>query len=312
MRPYYRGNAGCNNFTPCAGKVSAFVRIASRSARISGMSEQGGNGREDASVHELYIEFDGCQLVTRTDLPAVQEFLAETFAQMLVGGLSNGIGALGVFSEGDGYRIEGSDPRVISDPEVDYLLNCVKHEVLFEFMRARRDLLWLHAAAIERGGCAMLLCGPSGQGKSTLASLLCERGWRMMSDDVAPVRADRTEVLSYCQSVVRRVPRDRSVEPHKRKGLERLKVNLSPALIRRHPAPVRFVVFLAYRHEEPASMRRLTQAETAFEILRNASNLMEHRAAGLDHAISMARGLHGFSLLYGYPGEAAAVLDSIT
>jgi len=46
----------------------------------------------------------------------------------------------------------------------------------------RRHLL-LHAAAIERGGKALILPGESGSGKSTLAALLGEQGWRLMSDE---------------------------------------------------------------------------------------------------------------------------------
>ena len=46
----------------------------------------------------------------------------------------------------------------------------------------RRHLL-LHAAAVERGGKAIILPGESGSGKSTLAALLGEQGWRLMSDE---------------------------------------------------------------------------------------------------------------------------------
>jgi len=46
----------------------------------------------------------------------------------------------------------------------------------------RRHLL-IHAAAVERGGRALILPGESGSGKSTLAALLGERGWRLMADE---------------------------------------------------------------------------------------------------------------------------------
>ena len=46
----------------------------------------------------------------------------------------------------------------------------------------RRHLL-LHAAAVERGGKALILPGESGSGKSTLAALLGECGWRLMADE---------------------------------------------------------------------------------------------------------------------------------
>ena len=46
----------------------------------------------------------------------------------------------------------------------------------------RRHLL-IHAAAVERGGKALILPGDSGSGKSTLAALLGEQGWRLMADE---------------------------------------------------------------------------------------------------------------------------------
>jgi HprK-related kinase A len=47
----------------------------------------------------------------------------------------------------------------------------------------QRRFLLLHAAAVERDGCAIVLTGESGAGKSTLAALLQGRGWRLMADE---------------------------------------------------------------------------------------------------------------------------------
>lgn len=46
-----------------------------------------------------------------------------------------------------------------------------------------RRFLLLHAAAVERGGKAIILTGESGSGKSTLAALLGESGWRLLADE---------------------------------------------------------------------------------------------------------------------------------
>lgn len=48
-----------------------------------------------------------------------------------------------------------------------------------------RRYLLIHAATVERGGCALLMTGESGAGKSTLAALLMARGWRLMGDEFA-------------------------------------------------------------------------------------------------------------------------------
>lgn len=51
----------------------------------------------------------------------------------------------------------------------------------------QRGIVPLHAAAVEVDGKAVLLAGPSGVGKSTLAAAFLDRGHRVLSDDVAPL-----------------------------------------------------------------------------------------------------------------------------
>lgn len=54
----------------------------------------------------------------------------------------------------------------------------------------RRQLLPLHANAIEIDGRAVAFTGHSGAGKSTLASWFADRGFRILSDDVCVVTID--------------------------------------------------------------------------------------------------------------------------
>jgi len=267
--------------------------------------------RSPSAMEEIFIEFDGGQLLVRTDVPLVLEFLGDTFRNMIVPNLTSSAGTLSVLAQEGSYRIESADDRVVEGDQAEHLLNLVKEEVRFQFMRARRDLLWLHAAAVERGGSALLLCGPSGQGKSTLGSALCERGWRLMSDDVAPVRMDADEVLAYCQSPVRRVRRDRKLEPQKRKGLARQKVSLPSGKLHLAPTPIGAMVFLTFSPGNPPLASRLSQGEMAMAILRNSTNLNDHKEMAVKRAASMARSLLGESLSYGYTADAVEMLDSL-
>lgn len=55
----------------------------------------------------------------------------------------------------------------------------------------------LHASAVERDGVSLALLGRSGQGKSTLATMLCAAGGRLVTDDV--LRVDWVDELAHCR-----------------------------------------------------------------------------------------------------------------
>lgn len=63
-------------------------------------------------------------------------------------------------------------------PLVEWLLN-------WHVTAHGHHFLTVHAAALERGGKALLLPAPSGSGKSTLCAALVHRGWRLLSDEFA-------------------------------------------------------------------------------------------------------------------------------
>lgn len=67
----------------------------------------------------------------------------------------------------------------------------------------RRGLMPLHAAAVEIGGRAILLAGPSGVGKSTLAAALASRGHRVLADDLCAVRRETDGSVSVLASFPR-------------------------------------------------------------------------------------------------------------
>jgi hypothetical protein len=58
---------------------------------------------------------------------------------------------------------------------------------LLAHVLAAEGLLALHASAVEWGGDALAIVGPSGWGKSTLAALFCAAGARLVADDALRV-----------------------------------------------------------------------------------------------------------------------------
>jgi hypothetical protein len=60
----------------------------------------------------------------------------------------------------------------------------VKADILEQVLRLASYEVALHTAALVRNGSAILLAGPPGAGKSTLALALTQAGWELAADDV--------------------------------------------------------------------------------------------------------------------------------
>jgi hypothetical protein len=85
------------------------------------------------------------------------------------------------------WRLESPPDRdsLAADPWV--LMVVVRNLMAGRAIRARPDLVPLHASVVERGGFYLALSGPAKAGKTTLVIEMLPRGWRLVSDDLAPI-----------------------------------------------------------------------------------------------------------------------------
>jgi HprK-related kinase A len=60
---------------------------------------------------------------------------------------------------------------------------------------AANSFLIIHAAVIEKNGCAAILPAPPGSGKSTLCAALINHGWRLLSDELTLVRVEDGQII---------------------------------------------------------------------------------------------------------------------
>jgi hypothetical protein len=83
--------------------------------------------------------------------------------------------------------VSGADPDIVS---------VLVGGTLLAFVLAMRGETVLHASAVDVGGAAIAFVGASGMGKSTMATLLCAAGARLVTDDI--LRLDTTGSAPTC------------------------------------------------------------------------------------------------------------------
>lgn len=262
------------------------------------------------SISELHIEFDGQQLTVRTDVPEMGAFLADAYSAMLVPAQRESIGRLEFLRSGDGYVLRGMRDTDYAAP-LPYLFESVKAEVMVHFVSARRDLMWVHAGAVEWSGKALLFAGPSGNGKSTLVTLLCDRGWRFLSDDIAPIRMNADEVLPFPQTARRRIHPGRPLAAEDFGALERETVVIDPTRIQRSPTVIGGIVFPVFTEGAAAELNQVTPGDAALKLIRDCTNFADHKAAAVSRSVEMARTIPVYGLSYSNGLAAAALLDSL-
>nr|WP_255722203.1 HprK-related kinase A [Ectothiorhodospira lacustris] len=97
------------------------------------------------------------------------------------------------------FHVDGSSsffplPHAQAFPLLEWGLNWCVHDAV-------KDCLILHAAVVEKDGKALLIPAPPGSGKSTLVAGLVHQGWRLLSDELAPLALDGLSVEGLARPI---------------------------------------------------------------------------------------------------------------
>jgi len=143
------------------------------------------------------------------------------------------------------FLLEPVAGRVVVDSEeedAELLEHRIVSSAACTLLSMRGDLV-LHASAIEAGGRAVLFCGPTQRGKSTLARVLGEAGHRLLGEDGIAIELCDGESVAF--------PGARGVRIRSRDGEGRNRTDLlpDPGSEEPDPCPVAAVVLLGERGE---------------------------------------------------------------
>jgi HprK-related kinase A len=155
--------------------------------------------------------------------------------------------------------------------------------------------LTLHAAVLERHGRALLLPAPSGSGKSTLCAALMNRGWRLLSDELAVIDPSTAKVLPIPRPVslknasiglIRQFAPDtvfgRTVTETLKGDVAHIKPPAEAVRRADEAAPPGWVVIPRFERGAPAQLSPMGKCAALMRLIENAFNYNIHGRAGFE------------------------------
>lgn len=220
------------------------------------------------------------------------------------------------------FRFEGLEPftplpQAQAFPLMEWSMNwCVTAHT--------HQHLVLHAAVVEREGCAVILPAPPGSGKSTLCAALIHRGWRLLSDELALVSLTDTTLTPFGRPVslknqsidlIRRYAPEAvfsEVSHDTIKGsVAHLKVPTDQVRRLHETAQARWVVFPRYEAGAPARLSHRSRAHGMLELGRNSFNYMVLGLEGFEALTRLMDACDCHEFVYSRLDDAVAVFDRL-
>lgn len=181
------------------------------------------------------------------------------------------------------------------------LLFILEKELTIELQKIRRELYFLHAAALSLADKALVIAAGSGTGKSTTAWALLHHGFDYLSDELAPVDLDSLRLEPYPHALcLKREPPLPYLLPARTLRMSstlHVPVTQLPNSTVSQPTPLSAMFFLEYCPElKIPTAHRITKAEAAARLFVNALNPLAHEQDGLAGAAVIAQKVPSFHL----------------
>jgi hypothetical protein len=200
-----------------------------------------------------------------------------------------------------GFRIArcGSEPLVAAhDGEFMFLF---EKDMTIELQKLRRDLYFIHAAALAVSGGALLLVAASGKGKSTTTWALLHHGFDYLSDEMAPLDLNAMTVEPYphaiCLKKVPPSPYFLPAEAVRTASTLYVPTTQLPNSAVFGPMPLSVIFFIEYcPNLSYPVLFPLSPAEAAARLFVHALNPLAHAQDGLIGAATVARKIPSFRL----------------
>lgn len=201
----------------------------------------------------------------------------------------------------DLFGIRRTGESIINNADVYDLIYFLEKDITVELQKIRKDLLFIHAAALEHNNKACMIVAPSGSGKSTTSWALLHHGFKYLSDELSPIDLSTMTVFAYPHALCLKTdPPEPYFLPEKvirTVATIHVPVECLPARVCEVPVPLAAIFFLKYNPDlDEPSLHEISVAEASARLYANALNPLAHPEGGIDAGIAVARKCARFNI----------------
>lgn len=264
----------------------------------------------------LFLSIFNRHIAIHCSDPFIQSLLRTSYGHMLSDVVNNPDleYKVGQHSQAGGFFIDRDRERIEAETAYDFLYDFEK-DLTITLQHKRPDLYFIHAAAVEWSGAAVILVAPSGTGKSTTTFGLLHEGFRYLSDELAPVDLQTLAVQPYPHALcLKSPPPPPYVLPATTLRTEvtlHLPVSDLPSTTCDTAVPLGAIFFLSREEASNTFVKRIDAAEASVRLYANALNNLAHSGEGLDAAIHLSSKIPCFRLQLGELTQVGEVIRTV-